>query len=789
VKDIVYKGSILKKLTFMTLNIVFLVTAVIYGSFVTWYANTQHEMGLKQADTIAKVISQDLAKLALLNDISAAADITTKLQSFPNLITLTLYDKSNKPIYQYAKDDKSFKAEKLTDKFQSYVDGGVFTVYKEAEYLDTKLGKIILKIDIETIAEIIKKDILYILASFLLTLILSYFLTKKVAKDFTEPIRNLVGFLESIEFNSFVIDKRITIGEKNEFGKLYSEINTMLDKIEEASKELSIAAVAFEIENALMITDKNKKVIKVNNAYRDITGYEEEDVVGKSPPFLKKVITKDGFVAKKLDIYNYWSGEIDYYKKDGVRIPIHLTIQEVKDAKDEISHYVISFIDISQQKEAEEKLKYLKQYDPLTGLGNKDLLLETIQNDTGFNKEYSYGAIFLIDINNFKIINDAYGYEIGDKLLKEVSLRLKNEFEDCDFIARTGISKFALYFNQYIYKIENFLVKAKMLTEHLVLACEKDYNVEDKNIKISVNVGINIFELNSGDIKESYEHTENALYLAKIRDIKYLFFDKNLQVEAQKQATLYTELLNAIANEELTLFYQLQFTDEKVAFGAEALIRWMHPKLGLLSPDKFIPLAEKTGLILQIDNWVLEAGCRQLADWQQNEITKDWSLAINVSAKAFAQNDFAKIVKSAVSKYDIEPSRLKIELVESILIDNLNDAILKIKELQKLGVKISLDDFGTGYSSLQYIKILPINQVKIDQSFVFDITKNSKDLAIIDAVLLLGKAYGFEVIVEGVESKEHFEILKGIGCRYHQGYYLAKPQDIETINQMLKESN
>ncbi|WP_297432390.1 bifunctional diguanylate cyclase/phosphodiesterase, partial [Sulfurimonas sp.] len=250
---------------------------------------------------------------------------------------------------------------------------------------------------------------------------------------------------------------------------------------------------------------------------------------------------------------------------------------------------------------------------------------------------------------------------------------------------------------------------------------------------------------------------------------------------------IYSDLLVAIQENQFELHYQLQNRDDASYIGAESLIRWNHPKQGLVSPFKFIPIAENSGLIVEIGTWVLQSACKQLAVWQENSKTKEWILAVNVSAKQFAQDDFLTIVKKSIEMYSINPNRLKIELTESLLADDFEAMVQKMQKLRELGIQISIDDFGTGYSSLQYLKMLPINQIKIDQGFIFEMLENHSDQIIVQSIINLGEAFGFDVIAEGVETEEHFEKLKEFGCHYFQGYLFARPEPIENIEKVVAQ--
>ena len=454
----------------------------------------------------------------------------------------------------------------------------------------------------------------------------------------------------------------------------------------------------------------------------------------------------------------------------------------------ELIYYVASFIDLTIQKESEAKIKYLQQYDSLTGLANKDLLINKIQKHLNEKKQKNWGILFCLDFKDFKIINEAYGHSIGDLVLQTITKKLKENFEDCDLISRIGADEFVIWFSNVKETKNNTSIEAKILAEFLISKLSESIIFEDKIINNIPFVGIALYNEELLNANELFKQADTALHLAKNKEQSYAFFDKQANSIAQTHLDTYSQLIKAIENKEFELYYQLQYTKDNIVFGAEALIRWNHPNKGIISPDNFIPIAEKTTLISPITSWVINTACKQLNKWQKNDFTKNWVLAINISAKQFLEESFVYEMQKYINTYEIKENTLKLELTESILVKNLESTIEKMKALKQLGIQISLDDFGTGYSSLQYLKKLPIDQVKIDKSFIKNILNDKSDIAIIKSVILLAEALNLQVIAEGVETKEHYEFLKGLGCNLFQGYYFAKPQrikDIETNNYKL----
>jgi len=780
-----YQGSIKKRLISIIFFVATLTSLIGYGSFVYWYMDDQQSRTMKIAHTVAHVLGQDVAKLILLNEISAAADITSKLKSFPNLNKVVLHKLDGTAVFQYSNDNKSFKVSPLPPKeLRDFkISGNNLQLYMDAFYQDTHLGYIRLEINVKTIWDVIQKNIIILIFILLFMILISYILAIFYAKQFTNPILTLVAFLEKVEFiDSF--KQRIFTKEKNEYGKLYEEVNTMLDRMESSQKDQKIAAAAFETQSGMTITDKNQTILRVNKAFTTITGYSQEEAIGQTPAILNSGMHDKEFyddMYANLEKYHHWSGEIYNKHKNTKVFPEHLTIQAVLDEEQNIIYYVASFIDLTKQKESEEKLQYLQKYDSLTGLANRSLLTQNMQTYLDSKKQDGWGALISFNIRDFKIINDAYGHIIGDLLLQEIASRLQKEFNDSRLIGRTGVDEFTLWFNSISKNKDNASFKSKILAEYLISILTKTFNIDSKTINIIIYTGISLYNENDRDSSSLLKHTNTALNLAKKEDKNIAFFDEQAESMALKHLNIYSQLLVAIEKEQLKLYYQLQYTDKNKIYGAEALIRWEHPKEGIVSPDNFIPIAERTGVIVPIGLFIIQTACKQLALWQKDSKTEKFILAINISAKHFNQEEFVGQIEEAVKKYAIKPEGLKVELTESILVENIDDVVNKMKLLQKIGIKISLDDFGTGYSSLQYLKSLPLDQVKIDQSFIKNMHSNKSDIAIIKSILLLSDALDFEVVAEGVETKEHYELLKDLGCSIFQGYYFAKPQKINDI--------
>ncbi|WP_127469962.1 putative bifunctional diguanylate cyclase/phosphodiesterase [Thiomicrorhabdus aquaedulcis] len=442
---------------------------------------------------------------------------------------------------------------------------------------------------------------------------------------------------------------------------------------------------------------------------------------------------------------------------------------------------------IERRKEAEAEAFQLAFYDPLTKLPNRRLLIERLEYSMSLNHlSGQFGGVLLFDLDDFKVINDSQGHQAGDQLLLELAGRLTKLAKGDNHIARVGGDEFVWTLESLGLEKTHAATKAEQLAEALRETLNQPYEINEVRYFSTPSIGIVLFNGTNEPVDELLKQAETAMYNAKSNGRNCLsFYDPFMQQALIARATMEVELRAAIEHSQLELFYQVQVNQHQSAIGAEALIRWNHPERGLVSPADFIPLAEETGQIKAMGAWVLATACQQLRCWQNQPLTAHLTLAVNVSAKQFKEAGFVEQVIAVIKKTGIAPQKLKIELTESTILDNVEEAIQKMRQLRELGVKFSLDDFGTGYSSLQYLKRLPLDQIKIDQSFVRDIADDPDDAVIVKTIIAMSNALGIEVIAEGVETKAQKHILKQKGCNFYQGYWFGKPCPINEFEDAL----
>ncbi|MRR09518.1 EAL domain-containing protein, partial [bacterium] len=474
-------------------------------------------------------------------------------------------------------------------------------------------------------------------------------------------------------------------------------------------------------------------------------------------------------------------------RKSGEIYPVWLTITAVVTPEGELTHYVAALTDISQRKAAEQEIEYLAFYDPLTRLPNRRLLMERLHQALAASARHEKrGALLFIDLDNFKVLNDTLGHDKGDILLQQVARRLSACVREGDSVARLGGDEFVLMLEDLSGDATEAATQAERIGEKIIAALNQPYRLADHDFHNTPSIGVTLFFGHQVSVDELMKYADLAMYEAKKAGRNTLrFFDPAMQASISARAALEADLHEGLRGGQFLLHYQPQVDDKGRILGVEALIRWQHPQRGLLAPAHFIALAEETGLILPLGQWVVEAACMQLVAWATRPATAHLSVAVNVSARQFRQADFVAQLLAAVDRIGANPRLLKLELTESLLLDNIEDVVAKMSALQARGIGFALDDFGTGYSSLSYLKRLPLNQLKIDQSFVRDVLNDPNDAAIARTIVALADSLGLAVIAEGVETEAQGQCLASQGCRSYQGYLFGRPMPAADLEQRL----
>lgn len=551
-----------------------------------------------------------------------------------------------------------------------------------------------------------------------------------------------------------------------------------------SEEALHIAATAFESHEGMIITNAEKMILQVNKTFTEITGYSAEETLGETPRLYSSARHDEIFYAamwQSIQTDGAWQGEVWNRRKNGELFPAWLTITAVVSEEGLATHYVGAFVDITQRKKAEDQIKSLAFYDPLTALPNRRLLRDRLEIAmAGSLRGQHKGALLFVDLDDFKTLNDTLGHDKGDCLLFQVANRLSACVRDGDTVARLGGDEFVVMLEDLSDNLTEAAMQAEIVSEKILGVLNQTYQLNSHEYYSSASIGVTLFGEQRENIDEPLKRADLAMYQAKAGGRNTVrFFDPRMQTEVSDRVVLAAGLRRALMQNEFVLHYQAQVTDDSQIVGAEALLRWQHPQRGLVAPIEFIQLSEETGIIFSIGQWVLETACAQLAIWATRVEMKNITVAVNVSARQFQQINFVDQVFAVIARTGANPQRLKLELTESLLVNNIEDVIEKMNRLKKIGVGLSLDDFGTGYSSLSYLKRLPLDQLKIDKSFVKDILMDSHDAAIAKMVIALADSMALTVVAEGVEVEKQRAFLIDQGCKVFQGYLFSRPLSLD----------
>ena len=561
-----------------------------------------------------------------------------------------------------------------------------------------------------------------------------------------------------------------------------------ITKRSESEAKLRQSATVFESTlEGVYITDKDRNILDVNQSFIDITGYSREEVIGSNPKVLSSGKHDRAFFESMWQSINktgQWRGEIWNKRKDQTTFPQWLAINTVKDSEDNVVNYVAVFTDITEIKQSQSKLDYLAHHDALTSLPNRYYFNQRLEQALNHAKRAeSKLAILFIDLDRFKNINDSFGHTAGDHLLVHLSNSLKEKVRLEDTVARISGDEFIILFEDI--ECTDTLVNA---VEKIMSVFDTSFPIEGHNVRITASIGISLFPMDGDNSADLIRNADAAMYRAKDEGRNtYQFYTRDLTTKAFERVIMETELREALTNNEFYLLYQPQFNLlSKQLIGLEVLIRWRHPRFQFLPPDEFIPLAEDSGLINPIGQWVLLEACQQAKQWLDKGFNFG-RIAVNISGVQVNKGELFNIVSDTLTKTGLPASSLELEITESFIMKQAETAINQLNKLRELGVMLSIDDFGTGYSSLSYLKRLPVHKLKIDRSFVSDIPDDSDDKAIVDAIIAMGNSLGLVVIAEGVETIEQEEYVFSSGCNEVQGYFYSKPIHPEEIQKRYLE--
>lgn len=563
---------------------------------------------------------------------------------------------------------------------------------------------------------------------------------------------------------------------------------TEYKKIED---ELRLAATTFETMQAIMITDAKGTILRVNKAFSEITGFTADEIVGQNPRFFKSGYHDENFYQvfwSQLLSSDHFEGELWNRNKKGELYPVWQSITAVRDPSKRVTHYVSVFNNIAEKKEKEQEIHSLAYYDALTHLPNRRLLIDRIDHALQVAiRHQRFGGIIFLDLDDFKLLNDSAGHLVGDELLVQVADRISEQVRSEDTPARLGGDEFVVLLQANDSSPNLASKHAMQVAEKIQQALNKAYVLNGTPMHFTPSIGISIYPDANLDAAELIQQADTAMYRSKSKGKNTIsFFSQSMQATADQRIKTDNQLRVALEENQFELYFQPQVYQQGSSLAAEALIRWRHPERGLLPPADFIAIAEQSDLIVALDQWVIAAACRQVREWQQEQIAFE-HLSINISSRQLKQETLVDWVEQLLQTTGANPEKLMIEVTESIFIDKIEQAVSTINGLRKLGIRFSLDDFGTGYSSLSYLKSLPLEQVKIDRVFVQDIITSLNDEAIVETVIAMAAKLNLQVIAEGVETVAQLDLLTQKGCTNFQGYFYSRPLDKDKFVEFVKQ--
>lgn len=589
----------------------------------------------------------------------------------------------------------------------------------------------------------------------------------------------------------YISDARIGISNVSFEPSGILEYNRVGYAMQDMVRDLNVAATVFQSAHGMVVTDENTRILRVNKAFHLITGYETLDLIGRPLNLIQADRHEEDInqqIDQTINELGSWQGEAWGKRKNGEHYLQWMSISAVyNEDRSAIQNYVVTLIDSTDRKQAEEKIEHLAFYDQLTGLPNRQLLLDRLNRlISNILAHPQCGAVLYIDLDDFKTLNDTKGHDIGDAFLTQVAERLNQCVRHTDTVARIGGDEFVILLENLAETPEKAHQYAQALADKILFKFGLPFTVAGTEHFSTLSIGIALFDQNANTVEELLKQADLAMYQAKAAGRNtFKFFNPEMQQRVIDHQSMASEIRIGIKEQQFELYLQPQVDTQKTIVGAESLLRWNHPVKGLVQPTEVIAVAEDTGLILPLGEWVLERSCQILADWQQKPELDALTISVNISARQLYQNDFVDHVVAVLQRTGAPAHLLKLELTESMLLEDVKDTIRKMQQLRSQGIGFSLDDFGTGYSSLSYLKQLPLDQLKIDRTFVVDLLTNKEDSDIAKTIVSLANGLSITSIAEGVETEEQYEKLLSYGCHAFQGYYFGRPMPVKDFESLL----
>jgi diguanylate cyclase (GGDEF)-like protein/PAS domain S-box-containing protein len=769
-------------------------------------------------ETLADVLARNSTAALTFRDAHAARDVLQALRAEPSVTAACIYTDDGKPFAVYVRKggEPDFVPPLAQDRI-TRIESGRLLQFRDIVLDGEPVGTIYIESDLQRLNKRLRECALAFLATLAATLVLAFLLAARMQQPISRPLVDLVRTAKAIsEAGNYSIRAELT--SSDEFGALASEFNEMLHQIEQRDQQLRQHREQLEQEvesRTAELLISNAQLRRAEEKYRTIfedavVGIFQATPEGRPLSVNRALAQMHGFDSQEqfLTEISDWeselfvdsiqsqefrhelvrngvvrSAEIEVYCRDRTKKWALLNVRAVRDSDGNIVLHEGTVEDITDRKVAEDRAQFLAYYDALTGLPNRTLLRDRLETALASARRRNEKiAVLFLDLDRFKVINDSLGHSIGDLLLQEVAERLKKWARAQDTVARIGGDEFIIA----LIAIRD-LADAAVAAERILAALTDEFVVQGHCFRVSCSIGVSIFPDHGADAESLIKNADAAMYCAKDQGRNnFRFFTHEMNKQVTERLTLENGLRLALERNELFLMYQpqMEIATGRI-IGLEALVRWRHPESGLVPPDKFIPVAENCGLILPIGEWVLRTACSQARIWQDEKLPA-LPVAVNVSAVQFRQQGFRDLIRRVLHETGLDAQYLELELTESLLLSNANMIFSVLQELKQMGLKLAIDDFGTGFSSLSYLRQFPVSKLKIDRSFVRDVSLNSDDAAITTAIISMARSLNLKVIAEGVENEEQMLFLRAHHCDEIQGYYFSKPLTVEQVTEKLR---
>lgn len=790
----------------------FLVMSFVTGTIIALPTAVFDLLGIRRsmtADiaTLADVIARNSTAALAFQDVKSAEETLMALRAESGVTAACIYNGDRQPFARYVRDGNPSRfmpppAESPGARFES----DRLVQFREIVLNGEVIGSIYIESDLQRLNRRLQEYSIVIFATLSLALALAVVLAQYLQRPISRPVIALVSTAQAVsKANDYSI--RAELRSDDEFGLLGSTFNRMLEQIQKRDHQLlqhrqeleqTVAARTAElvVTNAQLKRAEEKyrsifedavigifqstpdgRPISINRALAQIHGYDSpEQFIAEVRTVPEELFVDPRRVRELSRVLN--AGEVardvelEVYRRDRTKKWILANIRAVRDADGNVTLLEGTIEDITERKQAQEQVQYLAYYDALTGLANRALLQDRVFNAlAAAQRRGEKVALLFLDLDRFKIINDSLGHSFGDLLLQQVGERLKAWSRGQDTVARIGGDEFVIALTGV-----RDIPDVAVASERLMDAMTPEFIIQSRKIHVSCSIGVSLYPDHGADSETLIKHADAAMYVAKENGRNgYRFFSEDMNAQVVERMTIEHGLRVALERQELFLMYQPQSdTNTGEIVGVEALLRWKHPELGMVPPDRFIRVAENSGLIIPIGEWVMRTACSTAKSWQEIGL-RPLPVAVNVSAIQFRQEGFLDTVRRILNETQLAPEYLELELTESVLLSNVSQMQAQLQLLKEMGVKLSIDDFGTGYSSLAYLKQFPVGKLKIDRSFVKNIPGNTDDSAIAAAIVSMAKSLNLKVIAEGVENQDQLAFLQSRGCDEVQGFYLCKP--------------